>query len=270
MKQKKTMSKFNFNIPRDKLYLLRDNNDDLSGGATVNYRPALAIYDPKSTKSKRVDIFSGGAEAQTTFVAVEGSTPLPLQPRTNGRDEKIVHLGSTVGGLPTTELADTKKKYYFVVNSIGTPVKNGEVSYYASSPSSAAVKAFYAWWRTSKQGSKCLERTSVTDFRTSLVPPELLQHLMAMQTDKVDQEAKKEYVKQFLCIDTMKIQRQILIRIGAAGGKSSVRAYLVGYKKNTSPNPLEVLNKMVVTASATPIPLTDQIPANVIEYETLT
>jgi hypothetical protein len=261
---------YKFHIPREKLYLLSNNNNDLSGGAMISYQPALSVYEPKSTKSKKIKTEFGGGEFLQTSMPL-GSTPLPLQPRTNGRDQKIIELsGSTVGGLPTIELADTKKKYYFVVNSIGTPVKNGDVSYYASSPSSAAVKAFYAWWRTSKQGSKCLERSSVVDFRTSLVPPELLQHLMAMQTEKVSQEAKKEFVKQFLCIDTIKIQRQILIRIGAAGGKSSVRAYLVAYKKNLSPNPLEVLNKMVVIASATPIPLTNQIPANVIEYETLT
>jgi hypothetical protein len=233
-------------LPREKLFLLSQNNNDLSGGASKTYVPAL------NTK-KSIEI-SGG------------STSLPLQPRVNGRDTIVVE---TIGGLPTTELADTRKKYFYVVNSMGVPVKNGEVSYLAASPSSAAVKAFYAWWRTSKQGSKCLERDAVTDFRTSLVPPELLQHLMAMQTDKVSNEDKKEYVKQFLCIDSVKIQRQILIRIGAAGGKSSVRAYLVGYKKNLSPNPLEVLNKMVVIASATPIPLTSVIPSNVTEYETL-
>jgi hypothetical protein len=242
--KKKEMYKFH--LPRERLYLLSQNNNDLSGGATKHYLPALSI--------KKIPEFGGG------------STSLPLQPRVNGRDTIVVE---TIGGLPTTELTDTKKKYYYVVNSMGAPVKNGEVSYLAASPSSAAVKAFYAWWRTSKQGSKCLERESVTDFRTSLVPPELLQHLLAMQTDKVTQEAKKEYVKQFLCIDSVKIQRQILIRIGAAGGKSSVRAYLVGYKKNVSPNPLEVLNKMVVMASASPIPLTSAIPSNVIEYESL-
>jgi len=86
--------------------------------------------------------------------------------------------------------------------------------------------------------------------------------------DKVSKEAKKEYVKQFLCIDTEKIKKQILIRIGAAGGKS-VRAYLVSYQKNMSPNPLEVLNKMVVTAVASPIPLTSKVPLNVVEYESL-
>ena len=245
--------KYSFHLPKEKCFLLRDNNNDLSGGATKEYKPFL------QKKNKNV-VLSGGR--------MEGSTELPIQPRTNGRDEKVDSGNSMVGGLPTIIL-DTKKKYYYVVNSIGTPVKNGEVSYYASSPSSAAIKAFYAWWRMSKQGSKCFERDTITDFRTSLVPPELLHHLMAMQTDKVNQEAKKEYVKQFLCIDTEKIQRQILIRIGAAGGKLTVRAYLVSYKKNISPNPLEVLNKMVVIASATPISLTSEIPQGVLEYETL-
>jgi len=253
---------YKFHLPRENCFLLRNNNNDLSGGASKEYIPALSIYEDEL---KTMNL-SGGK----TQIRVEGSTELPLQPRTNGRDEKIVELGNTVvGGLPTIDSSSTNKKYFFVVNSIGIPVKNGEVSYYASSPSSAAIKAFYAWWRTSKQGSKCLQREMVTDFRTSLVPPELLQHLMAMQTEKVSQEAKKEYVKQFLCIDTVKIQRQILIRIGAASGKSSVRAYLVSYKKNVSPNPLEVLNKMVVIASATPIPLTSKVPLDVIEYENL-
>jgi len=239
---------YKFHIPRERLYLLSHNNNDLSGGATKVYRPALEA------------VLGGGQ----TF---SGSTLLPLQPRVEHRDTIII---PTVGGLATTEMTDTKKKYYFVVNSMGTPVRNGDVSYLAASPSSAAVKAFYAWWRTSKQGSKCLDRSAITDFRTSLVPPELLQHLLALQTDKVNSDQKKEFVKQFLCIDEEKIQRQILIRIGAAGGKSSsVRAYLVGYKKNLSPNPLEVLNKMVVIASASPIPLTSKIPANVVEYETL-
>ena len=255
---------YKFHIPRENCFLLRDNNNDLSGGSLINYIPALSIYEPQK-KTKKL-VLSGG-KSQTRM---EGSTELPLQPRTNGRDDKVVELGnSMVGGLPTLDSSDTRKKYYYVVDSLGTPVKKGEVSYYASSPSSAAIKAFYAWWRTSKQGSKCLDRELVTDFRTSLVPPELLQHLMALQTEKVSQDAKKEYVKQFLCIDTVKIQRQILIRIVAAGGKSAVRAYLVSYKKNVSPNPLEVLNKMVVIASATPIPLTNQVPLNVIEYETL-
>ena len=241
---------YKFHLAREKLFLLSQNNNDLSGGASKQYIPAL--------KKSSVKPLGGGE--------LFGSTALPQQPRVEHRDTIII---PTVGGLATTEQADTKKKYYFVVNSMGTPIRNGDVSYLAASPSSAAVKAFYAWWRTSKQGSKCLERSAVTDFRTSLVPPELLQHLMAMQTDKVSQDQKKEYVKQFLCIDEQKIQRQILIRIGAAGGKTSVRAYLVGYKKNVSPNPLEVLNKMVVIATASPIPLTSNVPANVVEYESL-
>jgi hypothetical protein len=199
-----------------------------------------------------------------------GSTLLPIQPRIEGR-EIVIGLGQNeiVGGLTTTDLSESKKKYYYVVNSMGQSIRENGMSYYAASPSSAAVKAFYAWWRTSKQGSKCLERSAVTDYRTSLIPPELLQNLLAMTSDKVTQEDKKEYCKQFLCIDAVKIDRQILIRIGAAGGKSSVRAYLVGYKRNLSPNPLEVLNKMVVTASASPIPLTNVLPTNVIEFETL-
>jgi hypothetical protein len=234
---------YKFHIPRERLYLLSNNNNDLSGGATKSYVSSINLV--------------GG---------YAGSTILPQQPRVENRDSIII---PTVGGLSTTELTDTKKKYYFVVNSMGIPIRNGEISYLAASPSSAAVKAFYAWWRTSKQGSKCVERSSVTDFRTSLVPPELLQHLLVIGSDKVSQEQKKEFVKQFLCIDEQKIQRQILIRIGAAGGKSSVRAYLVGYKKNLSPNLLEVLNKMVVIASASPIPLTNKVPENVVEFESI-
>jgi hypothetical protein len=258
---------YKFYIPKENYFLL--NKDDLTGGLSQDYIPALSIYEPRSKKTKKIVL--GGGKTQ---IRLEGSTELPMQPRTNGRDDDkamTLELGnSLVGGLPTLDSTSQKKNYYFVVNSNGVPVKNGEVSYYASSPSSAAIKAFYAWWRTSKQGSKCIDRELVTDFRTSLVPEKLLQHLMAMQTDKVGQEEKKEYVKQFLCIDTEKIQKQILIRIGAAGGKSSaVRAYLVSYNKNLSPNPLEVLNKMVVTANAKPIPLTNAVPLNVTEYETL-
>jgi hypothetical protein len=243
---------YKFHLPRERLYLLAQNNNDLRAGGSKQYVSSIHY--------KKKDL--GGGDTQL----IAGSTSLPSQPRVEHRDTIII---PTVGGLSTTELSDTKKKYYFVVNSMGIPVRNGEVSYLAASPSSAAVKAFYAWWRTTKQGAKCIERSSVTEYRSSLVPKELLQHLLAMNTDKVSQEQKKEYVKQFLCIDEQKIQRQILIRIGAAGGKSSVRAYLVGYKKNLSPNPLEVVNKMVVTATASPIPLTSTVPENVVEYESL-
>jgi hypothetical protein len=229
------------------LFLLSESS--LSGGKYVN----SALKGRSAVK-----VISGG------------STLLPVQPRIEGR-EIVIGLGhrDTVGGLTTTDLGETKKKYYYVVNSMGQSINESGMSYLAASPSSAAVKAFYSWWRKSKQGSKCLERSAVKDYRTSLIPPELLQNLLAMTSDKVTDEDKKEYCKQFLCIDAVKIDRQILIRIGAAGGKSSVRAYLVGYKRNLSPNPLEVLNKMVVTASASHIPMTNILPTDVIEFETL-
>lgn len=242
-----------FHIPKEKFFLLLNHDESLLKGG-YRYRSSI-MNSPKSNKSPKK-------------ILSAGSTLLPAQPRTEGR-EIVLGLSSQVGGLSTTELGSTRKKYFFVVNSMGIPIKQGDISYLAASPSSAAVKAFYAWWRTSKQGSKCVDRSSIVDYKTSLVPPELLQHLMAMKTDKITQEDKKEYVKQFLCIDSQKIDRQILIRIGAVGGKSSVRAYLVGYKKNLSPNPLEVLNKMVVIASASPIPHTSIVPPNVVEFEVL-
>ena len=99
-----------------------------------------------------------------------GSTTLPLQPRVNGRDIVV----ETIGGLPTTELADTKKKYYYVVNSMGTPVKNGEVSYLAASPSSAATSAM-----PSRSGCASISSTFV------LVKQELLVLLYRIPTSTV-------------------------------------------------------------------------------------
>jgi hypothetical protein len=109
-----------------------------------------------------------------------------------GREDIVVGLNTVV--------EEPSKKHYFVVDSMGVALQQGRYAYAASSPSAAAVKAFYAWWRTSKQGDKCVARNTVA-LKISAVPPALVQYLADLKAD-VTQEQKKEYVKQFLCIDS--------------------------------------------------------------------
>ena len=214
---------------------------------------------------------SGGASAHLGTIAQGGAvqggavqggaTVLPAQPRVGGREEIIVGLN--------TVTEEPSKKYYYVVNSMGEAIpRNNPLTYSAQSPSAAAVKAFYAWWRTSKQGDKCLDR-SLVSLKMSSVPAALVEYLSTLDSTKVTQEQKKEYVKQFLCINTEKISREIIVRIGSAKKQGSVSFYRVSYKPNLRPNALEIANKMVVMASAIRVLQNEVLPANAIEFETV-
>ncbi len=244
-------------IPRERVYFLDEHSKNLLGGAT--YKSAIA-------ESK--DLLGGASGSRPTgpsgipngIQVSGGSTILPAQPRQEGREEIIVGL--------TKVSEETKKKHYLVVNSMGVPLKQGAYDYTAHSPSAAAVKAFYAWWRTSKQGDKCVDK-SLVSMRMSAVPPQLTQYIHDFDTSKATAEQKKEYVKQFLCIDEEKISREIIIRIGVAGKGGSVRFYRVSYKPNLKPNALEIINKMVVMASAIWVPEESLLPPNAIEFETI-
>ena len=221
-----------FHVPLERIYFLDKNSKHLLGGATfVN---ALVLQ--------------GGASI------------LPAQPRVQGREEIIVGLHTVV--------EDPKKKHYFVCDILGTPIDGGRYKYSASTPSAAAVKAFYAWWRTSKQGDKCVDPSSV-EFKMSAVPDELVKHLETVDSSKVTREQKKEYVKQFLCIDKEKISREIIIRIGAAGKHGSIRFYVVSYKPNLKPNTLEIINRMVVIASASLLKSDSTLPTHAVEFQHL-
>jgi hypothetical protein len=183
------------------------------------------------------------------------------QPRVGGREEIIVGLN--------TVTEEPSKKHYYVVNSMGEAIpRNDPLTYSAQSPSAAAVKAFYAWWRTSKQGDKCVDRSTVA-LRMSGVPAQLVDYLSTLDSSKVTQDQKKEYVKQFLCINTEKISREIIIRIGSARKQGSVSFYRVSYKPNLRPNALEIANKMVVMASAIRVLSNEVLPANAVEFETV-
>jgi hypothetical protein len=103
----------------------------------------------------------------------------------------------------------------------------------------------------------------------SSAPPELISYLKDLASDKVTQADKSEYVKQFLCIDTQKISRELILRIGTAGKGGAVRFYRVSYKPNLRPNPLEIVNKMVVMASAIWVPQESALPSNAVEFESV-
>jgi hypothetical protein len=236
-----------FYIPKERVYWLDKNSKDLIGGATF----------VSAIRPEPVELQAGAV--QGTVQVSGGASILPAQPRVQGREDIVVGL-NTVVEEPT-------KKHYFVVDSMGVALQQGRYAYAASSPSAAAVKAFYAWWRTSKQGDKCVARNTVA-LKISAVPPALVQYLADLKAD-VTQEQKKEYVKQFLCIDTEKISRELIIRIGTAGKGGSVRFYRVSYKPNLRPNPLEIRNRMVVMASALWITQEDKLPPNAVEFETV-
>jgi hypothetical protein len=229
-----------FHIPLERIYFLDKDSKNLLGGA--KFISALQAHN-----------LQGGMYEE------RGASILPAQPRIEGREEIVVGLHTVVG--------DLTKKNYFVCDILGNPIQGGRYKYSAPSPSAAAVKAFYAWWRTSKQGDKCVNPSEV-EFKMSLVPKELVQYLETLESSKVTNEQKKEYVKQFLCIDKKKISREIIIRIGTAGKNGSIRFYSVNYRPNLKPNTLEILNRMVVMASANLIK-SDSMPTNAVEFQTL-
>jgi hypothetical protein len=236
-------SKYVFSVPRERVYFLAEDSKTLLGGA--RFVSAIALPG-----------LGGGAAT-----VHGGATVLPAQPRVGGREEIIVGLN--------TVTEEPSKKHYYVVNSMGEAIpRNDPLTYAAQSPSAAAVKAFYAWWRTSKQGDKCVDR-SLVSLTMSGVPALLVEHLSTLDSTKVTQEQKKEYVKQFLCINTEKISREIIIRIGSAKKQGSVSFYRVSYKPNLRPNALEIANKMVVMASAIRVLQNEVLPANAVEFETV-
>jgi hypothetical protein len=227
-----------FHVPLERVYWLDKSSSQLLGGATF----------VKAVQATLAGGYSMGASI------------LPAQPRVEHREDIVVGLNTVVG--------DLAKKNYFVCDILGNPIQGGKYKYSAPSPSAAAVKAFYAWWRTSKQGDKCVDPSNI-EFRMSAVPEELVQHLQTMDSTKVTREQKKDYVKQFLCIDMPKISREIIIRIGTAGKHGSIRFYSVSYKPNLKPNTLELINRMVVMASANLIRSDSTIPLHAIEFQTL-
>jgi hypothetical protein len=233
-------------IPIERVYWLSEKSKHLLGGA-----------DYKSAISDSNDLL-GGSTAPSTIEVSGGSTVLPAQPRQEGREDIIVGLTQVTG--------ETKKKHFFVVDSQGNPLNQGAYDYAAANHCAAAVKAFYAWWRTSKQGDKCVSE-SIVSMRMSAVPQQLIDYIQNFGS-KVTAEQKKEYIKKFLCIDKEKISREIIIRVGEAGTKK-VKFYRVSYKPNLKPNALEIQNKMVVMASAIWVPGDTIFPPNAVEFETL-
>ena len=94
---------------------------------------------------------------------------LPSRPRLSGGDAPLV----PVGGLNCLDTSNSSSKLYVVVSSAGVPVLSGspprQKTYEACTPSQAAIKAFYAWWRHTAQG-----RVAGSNMTANTpVPPEL-------------------------------------------------------------------------------------------------
>lgn len=172
-----------------------------------------------------------------------GSTALPSRPRVSGSDEALV----PVGGLNCLDTSNSSSKLYVVVNSAGVPVLTGtpprQKTYEACTPSQAAIKAFYAWWRHTQQG-----RVAGSDPDANPnISPELLARLQELPVSDADREA---YLEDWKSVRETQLAKTLLVRLAAAGGSTAVRNYLVSYERNIKPNKLEVERGIVVNARA--------------------
>lgn len=189
-----------------------------------------------------------------------GSTSLPSRPRMSGGEQAFV----PVGGLEQCDMQNSRTHLYVVVNSMGVPVVTGspprQKTYESCTPSGAACKAFYAWWRTSEQG-RLAGSASPGSFS---VPPELLERVQSMD---VSQAERDKFLMDWTSVAEEQLQKRLLVRMAMAGGKSAVKNYIVSYIRNTKPNKLEVRYSIVVNPKAVPLKAEDPRPLDVVDLE---
>lgn len=207
-----------------------------------------------SVPSSRVFTFSN----ERTLAG--GSSVLPSRPRLSGGDTALV----PVGGLNCLDTSNSSSKLYVVVTSAGVPVLSGsparQKTYEACTPSQAAIKAFYAWWRHTNQG-----RVAGSDMAADTpVPPELLQRLQELPVMDRDRQA---FLAEWKTVSDDQLSKTLLVRLAAAGGSTAVRNYLVSYERNTKPNKLEVERRIVVNAKARLLASSDPRPDGVWDLE---
>jgi hypothetical protein len=189
-----------------------------------------------------------------------GSTAMPSRPRLSGGDGALV----PVGGLNCLDTSNSSSRLYVIVNSAGVPVLSGtpprQKTYEACTPSQAAIKAFYAWWRHTGQG-----RVAGSEpLGTTTLPAELLTRLEEIP---LTQSTKDAFVAEWKTVSDAQLSKTLLVRLAAAGGTSAVRNYLVMYERNTKPNKLEVERGIVVNARAVLLPSTSLRPEGVWDLE---
>ena len=189
-----------------------------------------------------------------------GSTSLPSRPRMSGGEQAFV----PVGGLEQCDMQNSRTHLYVVVNSMGVPVISGtpprQKTYESCTPSGAASKAFYAWWRTTDQG----RLAGSAPAGSSIVPPELLERL---QTMDVTQEERDKFLRDWTSVDEAQLQKRLLVRMAMAGGKTAVKNYIVSYIRNTKPNKLEVRYSIVVNPKAVALKADDPRPVGILDLE---
>lgn len=189
-----------------------------------------------------------------------GTTAMPSRPRLAGGTSALV----PVGGLNCLDTSNSSSRLYVVVNSAGVPVLSGvpprQKTYEACTPSQAALKAFYAWWRRTDQG-----RVAGSDMDAHTpVPQELTDRLRDLP---VSDDAKEAFLDEWKTVSESQLAKTLLVRLAEAGGKGAVRNYLVMYERNTKPNKLEVERKIVVNAKARLLQSDSLRPEGVLDLE---
>lgn len=167
-------------------------------------------------------------------------------------EAKPLSMAALAGGASRTTLSH-RDRIYLVVNSLGEPslTKHGkQKTYEASSPSAAATKSFYAWWRTMQKpkGVKLVSE-SRPPVRGGDAWDRLQDHLDGMaqrlQGGALErfEHQRAVFENQFARIDPAVLDQRLLVRVSALGGGSSgtPRNYIVQYERNTNPNMLEVV-----------------------------
>lgn len=210
--------------------------------------------------SSRLYLFD---ERNTNFTG--GSTSIPSRPRIAGGE---ISFQPIVGGVKSLDITTASSKLYVIVDSLGKPLTSGnppkQKTYEANSQAQAAVKAYYAWWRSTKQGKLA---GGNDDEDQNELPMEMKKHLDDM--DDLTREEKNNFIKSWTSVDPEQLNKRVLIRVAHAGGMGSVRSYDVGYEMNENPNKLEVKKRIVVTAKAIPLPLNSARPNNIVDFESL-
>lgn len=205
--------------------------------------------------SSRVHLFN---DSYSTLEG--GSSSLPSRPRISGGETALV----PVGGLEKCDMNNSKTHLYVIVNSMGAPVLSGsparQKTYEACSPSSAATKAFYAWWRMTNQGRVA----GSAEQGTAGVPLELTQRLEELDAPE---DEKQTFLRLWNSVDEAQLSKQLLVRLATAGGSGAVKNYVVMYKRNTKPNRLELKRGIVVTATARRLMPDDPRPDGVVDLE---
>jgi hypothetical protein len=194
-----------------------------------------------------------------------GSVSIPSRPRIAGGE---VCFQPIVGGVTCLDTSSSTSKLFVIVDSLGKPLTYGnppkQKTYEACSQGQAAVKAFYAWWRSTKQGILAGDGTTMNSME---LPMELNQRLNDMED--VTKEEKINFIKSWLSVNPEQLEKRILIRVSHAGGTGSVKSYNVGYEMNEKPNKLEVKKRIVVTAKAIPLRVDSERPANIVDLESV-